>query len=126
MAVTDPDPPHGYWDERGATLLWLSLLAGPTAVLMNQVLAYWLVKPACSAGDGPALIFVHAAELILVALGGWVAWTSLSRLRGTDEEAAVPEARSYFMAVVSLALNLLIATFVLTAAAAPILLSPCE
>jgi hypothetical protein len=126
MAVTDPDPPHGYWDDRGAMLLWLSVLSGPAAWALNQLIAYSLVKPACTASSGPALTLIHAGALLVVSLGAWTAWSSLKRLRGTDEEAALPEARSYFMAAIALALNLLIAILILTAAAAPLLLSPCE
>jgi hypothetical protein len=126
MAVTDPNPPHGYWDERGATLLWLAVLSGPAAWALNQLIAYSLVKPACTASSGPALTLIHAGALVIVGLGAWTAWSSLARLRGTDEEAALPEARSYFMAVIALALNLLIATLILTAAVAPVILSPCE
>jgi hypothetical protein len=126
MAVTDPDPPRSYWTERGAALLWLSFLAGPAAWTLNQLIGYSLVKPACAASAGPALTVVSAGALVLVGAGIWTAWSSLLRLRGADEEAAIPEARSYFMAILALALNLLIATLIVTAAVPPFLLSPCE
>ena len=126
MAVTDPNPARGYWGERGAALLWLSVVSGPAAWALNQLIGYALVKPACSASAGPALAIVNAGALIIVGLGAWSAWTALRQLRAADEEAAVPEGRSHFMAVVGLGMNLLIATLILTAAVPPFLLSPCE
>jgi hypothetical protein len=123
MGATDSS---GYWDARGAWLLWFSVLSGPAAWALNQLIGYALVKPVCAAGAGLALALVSAAALALVAVGGWTAWSCLVRVRGAGEFGEDREARSQFLAIAGLGLNGIIGLLILTAAVPPFLLSPCE
>jgi hypothetical protein len=115
-----------YWEQRGLVLLWLSVLSGPAAWALNQLIGYALVKPVCAADAKLTLTAVSAGALIVVAAGAWVAWSCLASLRGADERGGRREDRSYFMAVAGISLNALIGLLIVTAAVAPFLLSPCE
>jgi hypothetical protein len=126
MAVTKHDRARSYWDERGALLLWLAIVSGPAAWAIHELVAYALVKPVCAAGTGPMLALVSAGTLVLALAGAWIGWSCLVRLRDAGETGDDPFARSHFMAVVGLGLNLLIVVLIAIAAVPPFLLSPCE
>ncbi len=115
-----------YWDDRGAVLLWAAVLLAPAAWAFNQFVGYALVKPVCASGHKIVLIGISAAALAIVSAGEWIAWSCFRRLRQADEEGASPADRSYFMAVVAMGFNFLVAILILTAAVSPFVLSPCE
>jgi hypothetical protein len=114
-----------YWNDWGAVLLWASVLSGPAAWALNQLIGYALVKPACAGSAAPALTFVSAGALAIVVAGGWTAWWCFGQVRNAREDGAEPEARSLFMSMVGVGLNALIAILILTAAVPPFV-SPCQ
>src|SRR3954447_23061398 len=105
-----------YWEERGALLLWFGALSGPVAWALDQLISYSLVKPICAAGNKNLLTLISLAALLLIISGAYAAWTCLAQLRDANEEGGRRIDRSYFMAMVGLSLNLLIAILVITAA----------
>jgi hypothetical protein len=115
-----------YWDGRGLVLLWLSVISGPAAWALNQLIGYALVKPSCAAGTPVALLGVSAVTLGVTLGGAWVAWWCFLRLRDADIAGDRREDRSKFVAVSGVGLNLLLALLIVTAASAQFLLSPCE
>jgi MFS family permease len=115
-----------YWEGRGAHLLWFSALSGPAAWAINQLLGYSLVKPLCAIGNGQPLAILAAAALALVIGGAVAGWRCLRLLPDAEEDGGRRVDRSYFMAVVGIALNGLIAVLIVTAAVSPFILSPCE
>jgi hypothetical protein len=117
---------QSYWEHRGLARLWFAVLCGPAAWAVNQLVGYALVKPLCAAGSGVALTAVATGALVVTAAGAWVAWSELERLRDADPKGGRQEDRSQLMAIAGLALNLLLALLILTAAIPPFLLSPCE
>jgi hypothetical protein len=117
---------ENYWDDRGLLLLWLTVLSGPAAWALNQLIGYALVKPVCAADARFVLVLVAAGAFALTAAGGWTAWTLLRRLRDANPKGARAEDRSLLLAVGGVALNALLGLLILTSAASLFLLSPCE
>jgi hypothetical protein len=121
-----PEEARHYWDDKGLLLLWLSVVSGPAAWALNQLIGYALVKPLCAADAGVTLSALGAGAFAITVGGAWIAWRCLRRLKDADSMAATREGRSQLLAVGGLSLNLLLGLLILTAAVAPFLLSPCE
>lgn len=115
-----------YWEHRGQVLLITAVLLAPAAWALNQLIGYALVKPVCANGHPLILTALAIVMLGMVAAGGWIGWSSLVQLRGAEEKGGTRIDRSYFLALVAIGFNLLIALLILTAAVPPFLLSPCE
>jgi hypothetical protein len=115
-----------YWDDRGLVLLWTAMLAGPVAFAFNLQVGYALVKWACSRQQPFVLLAVAMVALALTTAGAWLGWTCLAKLRGTaNEEGGRVIDRSYFMAVVAIGLDALLALWMVTTMI-HLMLSPCE
>ena len=113
-------------DDRTLLLLWASMLAGPLAFAFNIQVGYALVKWACSRQQPFVLIVVAAAALALAAGGAWLGWGRLVQVRGAaNEEGARAIDRSYFMAVIAIGLDALVALWIV-ATVIHLVLSPCE
>jgi hypothetical protein len=111
----------------GVALLWAALSAGPVAWTINQGVGYAIVKPACGGPGPPVLWAVAVLALALTAGGIWLARRLLGQLQSSaSEEGAGVLDRSYFMTVVALGLNALIAILIVAALIPQVLLSPCE
>ena len=118
---------RGYWDDWGLVLLWTSALTGPIAWGLNLQVGYALVKWACSREQTFVLVVLSAATFALALAGAWLGWSCLQRLRDVaDEQGGRVVDRSYFLAVVAIGLNLLLALLIATSAYHPLFLSPCE
>ena len=107
-------------------LLWLGILSGPSGWALNQLAGYALVKPACAGDASAMLLVVSAVALAITITGGVISWSCLAKLRDANEAGGRVEDRSMFLAVTGVGLNALLGLLVLTAAASPIFLSPCE
>lgn len=124
--MSGPDA-RDYWDDRGLVVLWTSMLMGPLAFAINLQVGYALVKWACSREQTFLLPLVAVMALVLTAWGGWLAWTCLAKVRdAADEQGGRLIDRSYFMAVVALGLNALLALLIVTTMLPQAVLSPCE
>jgi hypothetical protein len=123
----EPDRAARFDSGSGVALLWSALSAGPVAWTINQGVGYAAVKPACGGPGPPVLWAVAVLALALTAGGIWRSWRTLGQLRGaaSDDGAGVLE-RSYFMTVVALGLNTLIAILIVASLIPQFLLSPCE
>ena len=126
MAVRDEVAERQYWDNRGVILLGTAMLAGPAAWTINQGLGYAGVKPSCFGGSDMPLLVISIVALGMTAAGGWLAWWCFQRVRHATEDGGRVVDRSYFMALVALGFNLLIALLIVTAAVPIFVLSPCE
>ena len=115
-----------YWEGRGALLLWFAVMSGPVAWALDQLISYSLVKPVCAAGNKNLLTMISLAALLLVVAGTWAGAYCVRRLPNAELEGGRRTDRSYFMALVGIALNALIAILILTAAVPRFVLSPCE
>lgn len=116
-----------YWEHRGLVLLWASMLAGPLAFALNLQVGYALVKWACSREQEFLLTLVAVLAFALTASGAWLGWTCLIKVRdAADEQGGRLVDRSYFMAVVAIGLNALLALWIVAATFPQIVLSPCE
>jgi hypothetical protein len=115
-----------YWEDWGLVLLWTSFLAAPFAWIVDQGLSYPLVKWACATGNTYVLTAIGAVALGITVWGGWLGWSSFVRLRGASDDGGTQEDRSYFLALLAIGFNALIAVLVLTAGIPPFVLSPCE
>lgn len=115
-----------FWDDWGLLLLWTTVLSGPAAWALNQLVGYALVKPVCAADARFVLFLVAAVTFAITVAGGWKAWTLLQMLRGAHPQGARREDRSHLLAVGGVALNALLGLLILTHATSIYLLSPCE
>jgi hypothetical protein len=117
----------GYWEHRGLALLWAAMLLPFAAWGLDELVGYALVKPVCAGGHQVLLTALSAAMLAMIVAGGWIAWSCLARTRrnGTAD-VDVRVARSRFMALVALGVNVLIGLLIVTAAVPPFVLPRCE
>jgi hypothetical protein len=115
-----------YWDDWGLLLLWLTVLSGPAAWALNQLIGYALVKPACSADSRLLLAAVSGVTFAITVAGGWKAWALFRILRDANPKGARREDRSYMLAVGGVTLNALLGLLIVTHAVSIVLLSPCE
>ena len=122
----EPERTDTYWDNWGLVFLWLSIVAGPAAWAVNQLIGYALVKPLCGIGFGFGVSLVALAAFLMPAFGGWFAWRAFRHLRNADLQGSRVEDRSLFLAVAGISLNALLGLLILTSAAQPFFLSPCE
>jgi hypothetical protein len=116
-----------YWEDWGLVLLITSFLAGPLAWGVNLQVGYALVKWACSRQQTFVLPLVAACTFALALGGAWLGWSCLTKVRDkADEQGGRMIDRSYFLAVLAVGLNLMLALLIATSAYHPLFLSPCE
>ena len=115
-----------YWKDKGLMLLWFSLLAPPVAWALDQFTSYVLVKPVCFADARFTLTAINGAALALVIAGGLVGRACLTRASGGVDDGGRMVDRSYFIAVVAIAFNVLVALLIGFATIPHFVLSPCE
>ena len=118
--------PHGYWEQGGLALLWFAFLAGPTAVVLNQLPGYALVKWACATGHATVLTAISVGALLLALLGAWAGWLCRVQLRDATVDGGRIVDRSYFVAIVAMTFALLNALLIVLQAYPRFVLSPCE
>ena len=115
-----------YWERRGLALLWFALLSAPVAWALDELISYAVVKPVCFADAKFTLTAISAAALVLVLAGAFTARACLARLQGASDDGPRRVDRSYFMALVAVAFNLLVALLIVFATIPHFVLSPCE
>jgi hypothetical protein len=116
----------GYWDGTGLLLLWCALLAGPFGWTINQGVGYAVMKPVCAGAATHVLWSIALVALVITAAGVWLGWRCLRQLRAATEDGGRPADRSYFLAIVGMSFNVLIALLIVTSLVPQFLLSPCE
>src|SRR4051812_27598367 len=101
--------------QTGCKLLWLGVLAGPVAWLIQFQLRYSLVQWVCRTHQTFVLHLVSLIFLgcIVAACGwSWRVWQQLGRDWPSDAESG-PEMRNLFLAVLSVVSNLLFSLLVI-------------
>jgi hypothetical protein len=98
----------------------------PLALAFDQGMTYALVKWACATGSGNVLTGIAVIGVAMTAAGAMSGWATLFALRGADPNGGRRRDPRYFMAVVSIGLNALVALLILTAVIPRGVLSPCE
>jgi hypothetical protein len=121
------DTTTSYWDTKGLALLWMSFFAGPIAWTLNQGIGYAVMKPVCRSADVSVLWLIGAFTFVLACLGAWTAARCLLALGegATDAGGSVID-RSFFVAIVAIGMDSLIALLIVTSIIPQLLLSPCE
>jgi hypothetical protein len=121
------DDRHDYWEHGGLVLLLMAMAAGPIAAALNLQLGYALVKWACATHNTGVLIAMTAGALATALAGAAIGWWSLQKIgAAANEQGGRTTDRSYFLALVAIGFNLLLALLTLFWAVPPFVLSPCE
>jgi len=109
--------------------LWTGVLLAPTAFLLNLEFAYLVVDWGCKRASMPpgAVHLVHAACLLLAAVGALVAWRRW-RAAGAHwpGELGGPEGRTRFMAGLGVATSAMFALAILAQWVPSLVLHTCR
>jgi hypothetical protein len=115
-----------YWERRGLWLLWFSVFAAPAAWAFDQGLSFVLVPYACASNSSWLLTGISASALALVVAGGLVGHACWRRAAAAAEDGSSPRDRSYFLAMVGVGFNILVALLIVFATIPQFVLHPCE
>lgn len=102
-----------------------ALLLGPLAWALDQGASYALVKWVCASGAKNLLTALGVVALGMTVAGLLCGWSTVAALRGNPEGGQARDPR-YFMGVVAIALNALIALLIIVASMPRYILNPCE
>jgi hypothetical protein len=130
MAVKAPashPSEDAYWEGPGLVRLMSGFLLGPLAWFLDLEASYAAVKWACAHDHRDLMLLVPVGSLALVGVAAWLSWScwTLVRDRAREEGGSV-EDRSYFLAIVGMAVNATFALLIATSLAPRYFLSPCE
>jgi hypothetical protein len=107
--------------------LWTGLFSGPLAWFASQQASYALVPWACHNRTLIAIHLVNLGALLLVALGGAMAWRAWRRTgRAVSDEFAPPLGRARFLALMGVSLSCLFAGVILAQALGAFFFGPCQ
>jgi TRAP-type C4-dicarboxylate transport system permease small subunit len=107
--------------------LWTGLFSGPLAWFASQQASYALVPWACHNGTLVAIHLVNLVALLLVAVGGAIAWRQWRRTgRQVSDELGPPLGRARFLALMGVALCCLFAGVILAQALGAFFYGPCQ
>jgi hypothetical protein len=108
-------------------LAWTAVFSGPLAWFASQQASYALVPWACHGGTLVAIHLVNVAALLLVAVGGAMAWREWRRAgRQVPDETAPPLGRARFLALMALSLCCLFAGVIVAQAMGAFFFGPCQ
>jgi hypothetical protein len=111
----------------GISLLWLGVLAGPTAWALDLVVSYSLVQWTCGGGPLVVLHLVTLFSLAIIAAGAASAWRALTRVpSGASDDGSQPDQRGRFMAMLGLAMCALFTLVVIAGAVPRWVLDACQ
>jgi hypothetical protein len=106
---------------------WAALFSGPLAWFASQQASYALVPWACHNGTLIAVHLVNFAALLVVAVGGAMAWRAWRRTgREVSDELAPPLDRARFVALIGLSLCCLFACVIVAQAIGTFFFGPCQ
>lgn len=116
-----------YWEDWGLVLLWVSLLGGPLAWALHHQLGYASVKPACSGDRAFIPTMIATVMLIATLCAAWLGWSCYQKVHDVaNEQGGTLVDRSYFLAIIAVGLNLLLAMLIVIQGFNTFVLSPCE
>lgn len=113
-------------DNDGLGVLWAAFLAGPLAWTFNQGVGYAVMKPVCLGSATYLLWLIAAIALCVTLVGAWTGWRWVRRLRTANEDGEHGPDRTYFLAILTVAFNGLIAILIVASLIPQFVLSPCE
>jgi hypothetical protein len=123
MAVTIYD------DTRPAAnslLLWMGVLLGPLAWVLDEGLSYALEQHSCSTGHFYVLHAITVACLILAVAGALIARSQLAKVGPGSDDGGGPHNRSWWMSIVGIGLGVGFSLVIIAIAIPKIMLSPCD
>lgn len=116
-----------FLDSRGSAILWIGLLAAPTAWFLNLLVGYLLVPWACESDQVVALHLSSLVALLIAGGGGLAAWRLWRRTgREWPSEAGGPLPRSRFLAMLGLLVSVLSSLIIIAQWIANFILVPCQ
>jgi hypothetical protein len=111
----------------GDIVTWTAVFSGPLAWFASQQASYALVPWACHGGTLFAIHLVNLLALILVVVGGAMAWREWRRTgRQVSDETAPPLGRARFLALMGLSLCCLFACVIVAQAIGALFFGPCQ
>ncbi len=116
-----------FWKTGGAGVLWLGLLLGPFAWMLDLGFSYPLVQWECVAQETwPLHLLSILSALVAVAGVLTAAWCYRSLPRSAELDGPTPFDRSRFMAVAGVMLSIGFFLVVVANAVPRFLLGPCQ
>jgi hypothetical protein len=113
--------------DKSLVLLWAGFFAAPVAWIINQGVAYAVMKPVCAAAATPVLVAIGVASLIVVIAGAWIGAGCTRSLRtSASDDGTGALNRNFFIAILTVAFNALVGLMILTSMIPQLFLSPCE
>jgi hypothetical protein len=107
-------------------VLWVAILAGPLAWLLDLELSYALANRACESGSRAAYALTSLVAAALAGAAGWTAWRELQRAAGGDTQGAREIDRSRFLAIAGVAFSAGFLLLILGNLVPKLLLDPCR
>ena len=103
-----------------------AFLLAPLAWAFDQGASYALVKWVCVTGAKDVLTGIAVIALCMTGAGAVCGGTMMLALRGAAPDGGRPRDPRYFLAVVAVAFNAIIALLIVVATMPRYVLSPCE
>ncbi len=102
-----------------STLLWITILTGPVAFVINFQSRYALVEWACTTHRGWVLPVIAATALVAAIASSLVAWSAFTRLDASFE-------RARFMAISGFILSAIFALTIIANELPHLFLRSCD
>ena len=107
--------------------LWVGVLAGPLAFLLQLQINYALVPWACTTGRTFVLHLVSCVALLMVSITAVIAWRIRGRIkREKRDESASSVSRPQFMAEMGLSTSILFLLIIIAQEIPNIVMHPCQ
>jgi hypothetical protein len=112
--------------KKGNCELWIALLLGPTAWLIQLEMNYALVPWACASGQKYIFSLISLLCLMLTTAAGFISFMSLGVKNSSKASTIVAAHPTFFLARLGVLINSVFFLAIIAQAIPSLLLNPCE